>query len=293
LDTHADPNLLLSHKAFLSVGHDEYWSWQMRTNVETARDEGTSLAFFSANTCYWQIRLEPDSGGVPNRTIVCYKNNYPGNDPYAMDADPSNDRFITTLWRNEPVNRPEDSLLGVRFSNFGNDAPLVVENASHWVYAGTGLRNGDKLPGLVGFETDRMFNNAPAGITRLARSPFDVAFYGPDHSDMTVYTAASGATVFAAGTILWSYGLDDYNAPTLPGTNISRINPAAQQMTRNVLTRLAQRQAPKPRYTISGQVNDSLSNKLRGVFVVLTGTQTLTTQTDANGNYWFVGLPDG
>ena len=293
LDTHADPNLLLTHKAFLSVGHDEYWSWQMRANVEAARDQGTSLAFFSANTCYWQVRLEPDSNGVPNRTLVCYKNNYPANDPYYLDADPSNDQFVTTLWRNAPLNRPEDSLLGVRFSNYGNDAPLVVENAAHWVYAGTGLRDGDKLPGLVGFETDRMFNNPPAGITRLARSPFDVAVYGPDYSDMTVYTAASGATVFAAGTILWSYGLDDYNAPTLPGTSISRINPAAQQMTRNVLTRLAQRQAPKPRYTISGHVTDGLNNNAGGVSVALTGTQTLTTKTDANGNYWFVGLADG
>ena len=65
IDTHenrldelsAKPALLL-HKAFLSVGHDEYWSWKMRHNVEAARDAGVSLGFFSANTCYWQIRFE-------------------------------------------------------------------------------------------------------------------------------------------------------------------------------------------------------------------------------------------
>ncbi len=38
LDTHENGNLLLAHKGYLSVGHDEYWSWEMRQNVEAARD---------------------------------------------------------------------------------------------------------------------------------------------------------------------------------------------------------------------------------------------------------------
>ena len=47
VDTHESGSSLLSHRSFLSVGHDEYWSWQMRTNVEAARDQGVSLAFLS------------------------------------------------------------------------------------------------------------------------------------------------------------------------------------------------------------------------------------------------------
>ena len=31
----------------------------MRDHVEQARDRGVHLGFFSSNTCYWQIRLEP------------------------------------------------------------------------------------------------------------------------------------------------------------------------------------------------------------------------------------------
>jgi len=65
IDTHARPELLRRAKAFLSVGHDEYWSWEMRANVEAARDHGVNLAFFSANVCYWQARLEDG-----NRTLV-------------------------------------------------------------------------------------------------------------------------------------------------------------------------------------------------------------------------------
>ncbi|HEX2055734.1 MAG TPA: N,N-dimethylformamidase beta subunit family domain-containing protein, partial [Nitrospiraceae bacterium] len=61
IDTHADSRLLEGHRAWLSVGHDEYWTWQMRTHVEAARGRGVNLAFFSGNVCYWQIRLEPSS----------------------------------------------------------------------------------------------------------------------------------------------------------------------------------------------------------------------------------------
>ena len=73
LDTHANGGRLLNHKGFLSVGHDEYWSKAMYDAVEAARDAGVNLAFFGANTVYWQVRFEPSAGGVPNRVMVCYK----------------------------------------------------------------------------------------------------------------------------------------------------------------------------------------------------------------------------
>src|SRR5207302_2613977 len=60
--------------AFLSVGHDEYWSWQMRDNVEHARDVGINLGFFSANTAYWQVRFEDSpTTGQPYTVMVGYK----------------------------------------------------------------------------------------------------------------------------------------------------------------------------------------------------------------------------
>ena len=37
LDTHARPSMLMRHKAWLSIGHDEYWSWAMRDHVESLR----------------------------------------------------------------------------------------------------------------------------------------------------------------------------------------------------------------------------------------------------------------
>src|ERR1700730_7272930 len=74
VDVHQNAALLLSHSAFLSVGHDEYWSWNMRSNVAAARDQGLNLAFFGANTCYWQMRFEPSpANGAADRTEVAYK----------------------------------------------------------------------------------------------------------------------------------------------------------------------------------------------------------------------------
>ena len=75
VDTDRRGNLLLQHKAFLSVGHDEYWSGAQRANVEAARNAGVHLAFFSGNAVFWKTRWESsvDGSGTPYRTLVCYK----------------------------------------------------------------------------------------------------------------------------------------------------------------------------------------------------------------------------
>jgi hypothetical protein len=263
VDTHANPSLLMTHKGFFSVGHDEYWSWEMRGNVEAARDRGVSLAFFSANTCYWQIRFAAGADGAPNRTQVCYKSNGTDRDPFALDADPSNNHLITTLWRQNAGRPPEEALIGVMYESDPVNADIVVEDASHWVYAGTGLRNGDRLPGLLGYEVDRIFGFGPPGVKRVARSPYA---NGTKFSDMTVYTASSGAVVFATGSINWSWGLDDFNAPALRPV---LLNPAAQQMTRNVLARFLST-APLTQTTLlADDFNDNLRDASKWTVGVL------------------------
>lgn len=297
VDTHETSNLLLSHKAFLSVGHDEYWSWQMRTNVEVARDRGVNLGFFSANTCYWQIRFEPSPiTGAPDRTVVCYKDKALSDDPLIKDGDPTNDYLVTTRWRDFPVNRPEASLLGVMSPEgvgIAVDTDIVVEDASHWTWAGTGVRSGDHLPGLLGVEVDRMFSSSPAGTTSVAHSPLKTYTGATEYSDMTVYTAASGATVFSTGSIQWSWGLDDYGGPALPRPGmlpVSRLNTAAQQLTRNALARFAGETTPTFAIDITGRVVDANGNGVGGVTIKLNGMLATATLTDSNGEFSFVNL---
>jgi hypothetical protein len=234
VDTHERGNLLSLHKAFLSTGHDEYWSWQMRDNVEAARDNGVNLAFFGANVGYWQIRFEPSPiTGAPDRTIVCYKNQ--SSDPMSHSDDPSVRRLTTVKFRSHPVDRPEDALVGVMYESDPVQGDIVVSDASSWVFEGTGLKNGDHLPGLLGYEVDRSSEHTPLGAQRIAHSPY--AFRGNTrYADMIVYTAPSGSTVVATGTMQWSWGLVD---PEIPGKQYE--NPAVQVATRNIFRRFGAR----------------------------------------------------
>ncbi len=235
VDTAEDEAALFNHKALLVVGHDEYWNWSQRANVVAARDNGINLGFFSANTMYWQIRYEPDSDGNPDRTIVCYKGLATTEDPDYLSGDPNLMKYTTVQWRQSPVNLPEDAVIGVMYYTNPVQSDIVVDDASSWVYQNTNLSKGSRLPGLLGYEVDQMYGHAPADTVRLAHSVFGT---GPqDFSDATVYTAPSGATVFATGSMQWSWGLDDFGVPNV---RPSYLNSAAQQVTRNVLARFLQ-----------------------------------------------------
>jgi hypothetical protein len=234
IDTHRSAATVQNTQVLLLHGHDEYWTWQMRANVEAARDAGTNLAFFSANTAYWQIRLEPTpTNGAPDRLIVAYRQAI--KDPYYTDNDPTNDKYITVRFRDPPLSRPEESMKGTQYIRDPVDGDLVVSNAAHWVFQGTGLANQQRLPGLLGYEVDGRFGSEPSNTVTLTHSPVVAAPTGKagDYSQMTIYTAASGAQVFGTGSIQWSWGLDDFNAPAL---RTSRLSNPAQTITTNVLS---------------------------------------------------------
>ena len=233
IDTGRSASRVANTKIFMSQGHDEYWTSQMRSNVEAARDAGVNLAFFSGNTAYWQIRLEPSPAtGAADRVIVEYRT--AAADPYSSDGDPTNDQYTTVRFRDAPVSRPEAAMKGNQYILDPFDGDLIVTNAAHWVFAGTGLANQDRLPGLLGYEVDGVAGSSPANTVTLTSTPVAAQPSGQPSgsSQMTIYTAASGAQVFSTGSIQWSWGLDDFNAPAL---RTSRSSAAAATITRNVL----------------------------------------------------------
>src|SRR6266702_4282424 len=228
VDLQANPNLLSNHKVFLSNYHDEYWSMTMRTNLQNALSQGKNLAFFDADSIYWQIRYDNSSSGVANRVITCYKD---------VTLDPmsqTNPSLTTTLWRNSPVNMPENALLGEMYGsmfNWGVTFPWVVTNVNHWIYNGTGLHNGDSIPGVVGYEFEQITNNGstPSGLVTLSNSPV-TDYYGNNMTaNGTIYTTSAGGLVFDAGTVYWEWKLDDNTI------NAYGADPRIQQMTINVL----------------------------------------------------------
>jgi hypothetical protein len=246
VDTHDRADALVRHTIFLSVGSDAYWSWPMREHVEAARSQGVHLVFLGAGACFWQIRFEPDTSGHADRTIVGYKDAADTLDPLARDRDPRQHRLITSRWRERPISRPEERLIGEMYADDPVDADVVVDAAAHWAFAGTGLRRGDVLTGLLGNSVDAIQRKSPPDVERLAHSPYADP-RAPAHiryADMTIYQAPSGALVFATGSMQWNWGLDGYNARP---TRRAKVSAAAQQITRNVLNRMLQgRGTPVP-----------------------------------------------
>ncbi|MDH6139950.1 hypothetical protein P3T35_001950 [Kitasatospora sp. GP30] len=163
LDLHREPGLLDNYRLLLSVGHDEYWSEVMRSHVESFVANGGNVAFLSANTCWWRVHLTDD-----DTAFVADTERPVGPD---RPVGPATDLW----WAPVPhgVGRPENTLTGVSFRNGGmwpgdwpGDRPrpgFTVQHADHWVYQGTGLKDGSGggepdvfaagVP-LIGYECD-------------------------------------------------------------------------------------------------------------------------------------------
>jgi hypothetical protein len=172
IDTHEDINRVLRAKAYLSVGHDEYWSQEMKANIVQARDAGVSLGFFGANYMYWPVEFYPDSNGSPDRTISLLPKanrcSVTTTQQCGSDADcPGGEscKIKATYYSlnidADGISESEQAIVG------GMDQPgvllpsivwggdLVVNSdtqLNHWVFANTGLNVNDIIPGLIGIE---------------------------------------------------------------------------------------------------------------------------------------------
>ncbi|MFE9956124.1 N,N-dimethylformamidase beta subunit family domain-containing protein [Micromonospora sp. NPDC005299] len=190
------------HRGLVFCGHDEYWSAEMRRAAEAALADGTSLAFLGANSVYWHIRVRPSAGGRPERVIACAKSTP---DPDEDAAGP------TVTWRS--LDTPEQALLGVQYNGIvATPQPLVVRSADHWVWAGTGAADGDRIPGVVRGEADGVHSATPRpgglGETLLSRSPYPAQQGGRRMQSTHVYETPRGAVVFATGTLGWTMALN-------------------------------------------------------------------------------------
>jgi hypothetical protein len=147
-DLHDDPELLERYACVVFIGHDEYWSWEMREAVDRYVEGGGHVARFAGNF-FWQVRLE--DGG---RTQVCYKSRARERDPVVgTDAR----RRATANWEDPLVDWTGAKTFGLN-SSFGMYAHVgsQVQNSAggftvyrpdHWAFAGTDLGYGDILGG--------------------------------------------------------------------------------------------------------------------------------------------------
>ena len=220
-------------KLIISSGHAEYWSAGMRASVTRARDAGVSLAFFAGNQMYWQVRLGSSPLG-PRREVTCYKSST--DDPITATQP----KLTTTQWRASPVNEPESSVLGQQYAGILlKPTALQLASGSAPFLAGTSLTPSSSFPNLVAGEYDQVVpGQQPAHLQIIASTPVlrnsSADPHGiPDTTNTTLYTAASGAKVFDAGTFGWAWGLSDLviAGKSYPNTNF-------QKLTANILAAL-------------------------------------------------------
>ena len=235
VDLELHPELVAGRRLLVFAGHHEYWSRGMRDTLEGAIAAGTNVAFLSANEVYWQVRLEPSPLG-PARRVICYKS--ARLDP-VCHADPE---LTTCRWREAPVNEPEATVVGQMYAHVvARPADWRVANAGHWLYRGTGMHDRDRITNLVGQEYDTFRPElAPPGTVILARSPVRPNMADPRLPPLhtaTMYTAPSGATVFAAGTFQWSWALDSFGMRSYLGIR-TPLDRRVSIMTANLFNRL-------------------------------------------------------
>jgi hypothetical protein len=256
-DLEFHPELLKDYKLVLSVGHDEYWSTPMRDNLEAFIGRGGNVAFFSGNTCCWQVRSENDG-----RALTSWKQWF--------DMDPlfptKDQRTLSTLWSHRLLKRPENQLTGVGFLYGGyhlshgqfmdGKGAYTVHRPDHWIFEGSGLKRGVEFGAkhtVVGYECDGCEletkdglpvpthrDGTPESFVVLASCPArwhpdDALWYDqfPRDSTGAPATGASvlgmytrGGTVFTAGSTDWAHGLRG-------GDEV------VERITKNILERLS------------------------------------------------------
>ena len=231
IDTDRHGSLLLNHKTFLSVGHDEYWSGNQRANVEAARDAGREPRLLQRQ----RGLLEDPLGAIDRRHV--HPLPHPGHlqGDQGQRQDRPDRRLWTGTWRDPRFSppsdggRPENGLTGTLFmvqgANDRSKCPRPTGKLRLWrntaiaTQASGGVAT---LPlGTLGYEYDEDPDNGfrPAGLfdlssttsnghRRLARLRHHRR-HGTVTHHLTTYRASSGALVFSAGTIQWAWGLDD------------------------------------------------------------------------------------
>ncbi len=244
----ADPAQVRGPRGLIDVGHSEYWSQGDERAFAQARERGTSLLFISSDTMAWRVRFArataaSSEAGERDHRIVAYK------EFASLDPDRSQPSGLFPLGGGELVGSAYDGCITPRVPQTG---PPVYRYYSwtpapglqpRWLFAGAGITATTSIPGIVGYELDELSPAAPAA-TRLVGVGSGVPCGGEDEpsplsgrvADTTLYTARSGALVFATGTLGWLYALSPVTqaSPDAP----SAPDPRVVAMTRNLLARV-------------------------------------------------------
>ena len=288
VDLEDNPNVLSGHRVFVNTGHDEYYSDNMRANIQNFINSGGNAAFFSADDMSRRMTWANSISGQPYRREHCDKGALPNS--------------TTIDWRVLTPPQPENQITGSLSNGAASGRPFLVSNAASWIFAGTGLVNyngtlitsgsgQNAIAGLIGYEFNTMADNDstlaayvsydPPGLQDVGHSFVPASDNGVNSwADSTLYTSAAGGTVFTAGTIQWSWGVDNGFNDGFCDCNLGYANTDSQIITANILNRFVAGLAPiasvSPTSLSFGNQNVGTTSVAQTVTLSNTGTTALT-----------------
>jgi hypothetical protein len=196
----------------------------------------------------WRVRFSPatsasSQAGEADHRIIAYKENV------ALDPDRSEPTGLFPLGGADLVGSAYNGCITPRVEGAGppvyryyawTPSPTLQPP---WLFAGTGVTAGASIPGIVGYELDQTTPASPSG-TQIVGEANRVPCMGENEpspvkgtvAQTTLYSARSGALVFATGTLGWLYALEPVPqaSPDVP----SSPDPRIVAMTRNLLARV-------------------------------------------------------
>ena len=236
----------------MNAGHSEYWDSGARANLTAARNAGVNLSFFTGNTMWWKTRwANSQYGNEPYRTLITYKESLD-----SVQSDPADPPTWTGAWRDprftasgDDGGQPENALTGqlwlVNCCSYADQVPSQYSKLQIWKNtAVANLQAGQTytMPQeTLGYEWDSDVDNGfrPPGEIDMSKTCENVSQAlltvnenigsANECNSLTLYKAASGALVFDAGTVQWTWGLNNNHDGDENGTN-----PAMQQATVNL-----------------------------------------------------------
>ncbi|MGO8946159.1 MAG: N,N-dimethylformamidase beta subunit family domain-containing protein, partial [Ktedonobacterales bacterium] len=288
VDLEDNPNLLNGHNVLVNTGHDEYYSDNMRANVQNFINSGGNVAFFSADDISRRMTWANSISGQPYRREHCDKGGLPNS--------------TTIDWRALTPPQPENQITGSLSNGAASGRPFLVSDAASWIYAGTSLVNyngtvvtsgpgQNAIAGLIGYEFNTMADNDPTlaafvpydppGLQDVGHSFVPASDNGVNAwSDATLYTSAGGGTVFTAGTIQWSWGVDNGVNDGFCDCNLGYANTDSQIITANILNRFIAGSAPiasiTPTSLSFGNQNIGTTSTAQTLTLSNTGTTALS-----------------
>jgi len=229
-----DASQITRCKTFISVGHDEYWDVPQYHAAKAAIEAGVNFLWLTGNAVFGVTQFSPSADGRPNR-IITRTGHFGG----FTDEDMAKaEKIMTKEWKR--IGPDESLIIGARtIMPFNGGGDWICTKPNHWIFAGTGMKKGDAIPGIVGWE----HHGAPAkipGLQVVAEGTVWAGGEAPAHWTATIFPGPKKNFVFNAASIFWVQALSMPPGHTLPWSHWSRPHgpdPRVQKIMHNLLKR--------------------------------------------------------